>query len=56
MKPLALFLSSLLFVVASLRAADAPDMLRVLAYERSIPREVCLSFTEKTGVPVEVVP
>ena len=55
MKTLALFLSALLFVAAPLRAADAPDMLRVLAYDRSIPREVCLSFTEKTGIPVEVV-
>jgi len=55
MKTFALFLSFLLFVVASLCSADAPGMLRVLAYERSIPREVCLSFTEKTGVAVEVV-
>jgi spermidine/putrescine transport system substrate-binding protein len=29
-------------------------MLRVLAYDRSIPREVCLSFAEKTGVSVDI--
>lgn len=34
--------------------ADAPGMLHVLAYDRTIPREVCLEFTEKTGIPVDI--
>jgi spermidine/putrescine transport system substrate-binding protein len=34
--------------------ADSPGMLRVLAYDRSIPREICLSFAEKTGVGVDI--
>ena len=34
--------------------ADSPGMLRVLAYDRTIPRDVCLEFTEKTGIPVDI--
>ena len=34
--------------------ADSPGMLRVLTYDRTIPREVCVSFAEKTGVGVDV--
>jgi spermidine/putrescine transport system substrate-binding protein len=54
MRTLALLVTLLLIASASLPAADAPGMLRVLAYDRSIPREVCLAFTEKTGIPVDV--
>lgn len=54
MKTPAIFLAALLFAMHLLPAADAPGSLRVLAYDRSIPREVCSSFTEKTGVTVDV--
>ncbi len=49
------FLAAFLFLFAtSLQAADAPGMLRVLAYDRSIPREISLEFTEQTGIPVDI--
>lgn len=54
MKSLAIFLSALLIVAGSLQAADAPGMLRVLTFDRTIPREVCLEFTQKTGITVDV--
>lgn len=54
MKSLAFFLSALLFVIGSLRATDAPGMLRVLTHDRTIPREVCQEFTQKTGIPVDI--
>jgi|688.fasta_scaffold56106_2 spermidine/putrescine transport system substrate-binding protein len=41
-------------LLAPLMGADAPGMLRVLAFERTIPREVCLDFAEKTGIGVDV--
>lgn len=51
----AAFLSTaLVAALAVVARADAP-MLRVLGDFRTIPREVCLEFTEKTGIPVEVV-
>ena len=54
MKTCAFLLSALLFVVSPLRASDAPGMLRVLAYDRMIPREVCLDFTNKTGIALDI--
>ena len=54
MKTLAFFLSALLFVIGPLRAADAPGMLRVLTRDRTIPREVCQEFTQKTGIPLDI--
>jgi spermidine/putrescine transport system substrate-binding protein len=54
MKTPAFLAALLLSVAASLQATDAPGMLRVLAYDRSIPREVSLEFTEKTGIPVDI--
>lgn len=57
MKRLALFLIALALLPATLTAApaaDSPGMLRVLTYDRTIPRQVCLEFTEKTGIPVDV--
>jgi spermidine/putrescine-binding protein len=41
-------------VLGSLWSADAPGMLRVLAFDRTITREVCLDFTDKTGIPVDI--
>lgn len=55
MKLPVLIISALLLVVGSASLARAGEMLRILTYERSIPREVCLDFTEKTGIPVEVI-
>lgn len=54
MKSLAIFLSALLLLALPLGAADAPGMLRVLTFDRTIPREVCLEFTQKTGITVDV--
>lgn len=54
MKTPFLLAALLLIAAARLSAADDPGMLRVLAYDRTIPREVCLSFAEKTGVGVDV--
>jgi spermidine/putrescine transport system substrate-binding protein len=54
MKHAAIFLSLLLFAATCLRASDAPGMLRVLTYDRTIPREVSLAFTEKTGIAVDI--
>jgi spermidine/putrescine transport system substrate-binding protein len=54
MKITAFLATFLLILATSLQAADAPGMLRVLAYDRSIPREVSLEFTEKTGIGVDV--
>lgn len=54
MKPLAFFLSALWLVAGPLRATDAQGMLRVLTFDRTIPREVCLEFTQKTGIPVDI--
>lgn len=50
-----LFALFTLFSMACLAfGADASGMLRVLAYDRTIPREVCLEFTEKTGIPIDI--
>jgi|GEM_PF-1607389 len=54
MKPLAFFLSALLLVAGPLCAADAPGMLRVLTFSRTIPREVCQEFAQKTGISVDI--
>ena len=54
MKTPAFLAAILLIFVTSVQAADAPGMLRVLAYDRSIPREVSLEYTEKTGIPVDI--
>ena len=54
MKPLAFCLSALLLVAGPLLATDAQGMLRVLTFDRTIPREVCLEFTQKTGIPVDI--
>jgi len=46
-------LLAFLFVNTLAVAVDSP-LLRILAYDRTIPREVCLQFTEKTGIPVDI--
>lgn len=50
----AILFAILLSAAAPLRASDSPGMLRVLAYDRTIPREVALAFTEKTGIPLDI--
>jgi spermidine/putrescine transport system substrate-binding protein len=54
MKLLALFVSVLVIVAMRLDATDSPGMLRVLAFDRSIPRELSLEFTDRTGIPVDI--
>lgn len=57
MKRAATLLLAILLAAGALPAAaaeDAPGLLRVLAYDRTVPREVALAFTEKTGIPLDI--
>ena len=51
----AAFLSLAILAAFLATLCAEPPMLRVLGDFRTVPREVCLEFTEKTGIPVEVV-
>lgn len=41
-------------VLPSLVAADAPGALRLLAYDRTISKELAEEFTQKTGIPLQI--
>ena len=45
------------FVVglSSMAAADAPGPLRLLAYDRTISKELAQEFTQKTGIPLQII-
>jgi spermidine/putrescine transport system substrate-binding protein len=57
MKRAATLLLAILLAAGALPAAaaeDAPGLLRVLAYDRTVPREISRAFTAKTGIGLDI--